>query len=133
MQLVVPCGRGLLRPNGEELGDDLKRHALRFGDFHKDKTPRYEAHNCIHAEHTSKAHRLEHHGQRVRDNDVANPERKCAYGDAEPTDPGGEDLGAEYVGDWPKSHHEETKVEHDAHGRDRRVNDGAHTYDAAED
>ncbi|URE00863.1 Membrane transport protein [Musa troglodytarum] len=121
-------GERLFCPNGKELRDDLKWHALCFRNFQEHKYQSHGAHNCIYSKDTGKANRIEHNRKCVCDNDVTNPECEGTDGYAHTTDPSWEDLGTKNIGNWAESHDKAAEIDNNTDSREHGVNHSSHVH-----
>lgn len=117
----------------EELDDDLERQPFGLRHLERDEDESKAANESVEPKHAGEADGAEHDGQAVGDNNVADPERQGADGDAEAPDPGGEDLGAEDVWDGAESHDEAAEVDDDGARGERRVERRRHGHHVGHD
>lgn len=126
--LVILGLSSLSCSDSKELGNHFKRHAFGFRNLQKDENPRDDTDHAIDAEDASQPYWTKHDGQCVGDDDVTYPEKQWADGNAEATDPCGEDLRAKDVWDGSIRHDEAAEVDHDAHGWDHSMDYRPHAH-----
>lgn len=111
--IVLGCSN-LFCTNSEELCNNFKWHSFSFWHLQENKHPSDDTYNGIQSKNSWETNGSKQDGKRVSNDDVTDPEREGTNGNAKATHSGWENLRAQDVWDWTKSHHETTKIDHNA-------------------